>query len=388
MRQWQRIVVLVVVLLSAGTGYGHVPVSSSGGPATSAASSLVTPGTTAITASATSSASQFASPVATPMPRFVSLPPQLAPFNVTLVATDGAPLLSQEQAMKIVTANVPMQACGTYQGKPITVQAWYGYATIGRPTAMGWDQYTRIPLPNGGLAPDHVDNRLVWVLDYGNVPGVIPSICYRCPPPPVTDHNVYAVDAQYRVIVWGASYTYSTTASPATPQPTWPATQPLTAAAAEWRQVVAVNHTAMQPILAPSVLPDGFTSVGDPGNNTQPGLFTIDYAGPGKELMILVGSSSRPAPESLTEVRQVTVRGQPGTLQVVRTVRGVEGLRLWWQEPGHLEPWPKGSPAQASVPYFLWAVGLTQDQLLQFADTMTQISPASSATPSSGTAAP
>ncbi|HET9014243.1 MAG TPA: hypothetical protein VFN57_01515 [Thermomicrobiaceae bacterium] len=280
--------------------------------------------------------------------------------------------------MQIVAAKVPMPAGGTSQGKPITVRAWYGYATIGEPTAMVWDLSIHISLPNGGVL-DHVDNRLVWLLDYGNVPGPVPSICYRCTPPPVTDHDVYAVDAQDRVIVWGASY--SSTAPLPTPQPTWPATQPLSAAAAEWRRVVAINHAAIRPILAPSALPAGFTSVGDPGDNTQPGLFTIDYAGPGKELMIFVGSTYHPAPERLTEVEQITVRGQLGTLQIVRTARGVAGLRLWWWEPGHFEPSPKGGPAQASVPYFLWSVGLTSAELLHLADAMTPISPTSSATP-------
>lgn len=46
----------------------------------------------------------------------------------------------------------------------------------------------------------------MWLLDYGNVPGIVSSVCPGCAPPPVYNHNVYAVSDQTAELLWWGSY--------------------------------------------------------------------------------------------------------------------------------------------------------------------------------------
>ncbi len=126
--------------------------------------------------------------------------------QVSLDSVDDAPLLSVNDAMAIVAQQFPWGSGGVYAGKAVTVQAWYGIAAIGQLGPNGlWGGPSNIPLPSGEILPN-LRGRLMWLLDYGNVPGIVSSVCPGCPPPPVYDHDVYAVDAQTRAVLWLASY--------------------------------------------------------------------------------------------------------------------------------------------------------------------------------------
>jgi hypothetical protein len=126
--------------------------------------------------------------------------------HVYLMEIDDVPLMSVADAMAIVAQQVPWGNGGTFEGKPVTVNAWYGTVSIGNPGPNGtWGGDTNIPLPSGGILPN-LRGRTMWILDYGNVPGMIASVCPGCAPPPVYDHDVYAVDVQSRAVLWWASY--------------------------------------------------------------------------------------------------------------------------------------------------------------------------------------
>lgn len=125
---------------------------------------------------------------------------------VSLIRTADPPLISQREAMEVVAEQFPWGLGGEYEGKPVSVQGWYGIGTIGSPGPTGWWAGDRnIPLPNGEVL-DHVENRSMWLLAYDNVPGIMGSQALYGPPPPIYHHNVYAVDAQTRSIIWFASY--------------------------------------------------------------------------------------------------------------------------------------------------------------------------------------
>lgn len=126
--------------------------------------------------------------------------------HVFIASVAGSPLMTLEESMAIVARLVPWGSGDDYAGKPVTVQAWYGMVAIGNPGPNGaWSGDTNIPLPSGEILPN-LRGRLMWLLDYGNVPGIVSSVCPGCPPPPVYDHDVYAVDAQTRAVLWLASY--------------------------------------------------------------------------------------------------------------------------------------------------------------------------------------
>jgi hypothetical protein len=141
----------------------------------------------------------------------VPIPADIAHHNttgdpVTLRSVTGSPLISQQQAMAIVATQSPWGLGGNWEGKQVTVQAWYGLGSIGYADSRGnWLGSLNIPLPSGQIL-DHIENRPMWLIAYGNVPGIIASACWGCAPPPVYTHDVYAVDAQSRSIIWLASY--------------------------------------------------------------------------------------------------------------------------------------------------------------------------------------
>ena len=64
------------------------------------------------------------------------------------------------------------------------VEATFGLATLGSATEDGsWIGDRNIPLPTGEVL-DHIENRPVWIIDYGNTIGY----SWRF------NHSVYAVD--------------------------------------------------------------------------------------------------------------------------------------------------------------------------------------------------
>jgi hypothetical protein len=124
---------------------------------------------------------------------------------VTLVRTDGLPIITQEQAMQVVTdIGVPWGKGGTWEKGPVNVHALYGLATFGGRGSGGiWQGERNIPLPSGEIL-DHIELRPMWIIDYGNTTFAAGG-CPECPEPPDYNHSVYAVDAETAKvwIVWG-----------------------------------------------------------------------------------------------------------------------------------------------------------------------------------------
>ena len=127
--------------------------------------------------------------------------------HVSIVLISDRPRLPLEAAMGAVAQQVPWGMGGDYVGTPVTIQAWYGTLSVGEAGPNGtWGGPANIPLPSGEKLPN-LRGRLVWLLDYGNVPGIVSSVCPGCAPPPVYNHDVYAVDDETGAVLWWASYT-------------------------------------------------------------------------------------------------------------------------------------------------------------------------------------
>lgn len=134
------------------------------------------------------------------VPPFSGVPIEL-PFNlatrnhtqerVILIGPDGPPLVSQEEAMQTIAQDFPWGLGGEWEGKTVTIDAWYGIGTIG----------------------SEIQERAMWLIDYGNVQGIIGAGCPGCPPPPVYNHNAYAIDAQTGELIWWGSYSDENTTS-------------------------------------------------------------------------------------------------------------------------------------------------------------------------------
>ena len=93
------------------------------------------------------------------------------------------------------------------------------------------------------------------------------------------------------------------------------------------------------------------------------GGFQVEYDGPGKRLSILVAGENAPPVQSAGSTRrQVTLRGQPATLQV-----DDPELWLWWNEPGH---WQNAAGHGDHVAYMLRAEGMTPEEVLTVARSM------------------
>lgn len=134
------------------------------------------------------------------LPKGVSRP-DASSAEITLIATNLPPPISQREAMQAVADyGVPWGLGGQYQGKTVTVTAWFGLATLGRPGAAGkpWVGRRNIPLKNSDVL-DHIENWPMWIIDYGN------TVAYGggtpAQPAPVYNHTVYLVDAQTRTVV-------------------------------------------------------------------------------------------------------------------------------------------------------------------------------------------
>lgn len=140
-------------------------------------------------------------PEATPETGEVITLPASRAGELTLVDTGATPLISQEQAMQAVAdLGVPWGLGGRWQGKPVTVSAAHGLATFGRPGENGkpWVGDRNILLPNGKRL-DHIEDRPMWIIDYGNTIGYGGG-CPECPPA-IFDHTVYAVDTQTEAVL-------------------------------------------------------------------------------------------------------------------------------------------------------------------------------------------
>lgn len=118
--------------------------------------------------------------------------------DLTLVPVTVAPLISKAEALQIVRDKIPAPV--VHNNDPVV--AMYGLATFGKPGEVGkpWLGDRNIPLPTGEVL-DHIENRPMWILDFGNIPGGISSRADSG-----HNHVVYAVDAQTRAILLIWSY--------------------------------------------------------------------------------------------------------------------------------------------------------------------------------------
>lgn len=170
------------------------------------------PGSAAIVAGRQAPVGTVALAVITPSPPTpavgarITLPdgitrPDAPEVEIALVVAGQPPLIAQREAMQAVAdTGVPWGLGGQYAGKAVTVTAWYGLGTVGRPGDAGkpWVGRRNIPLKDGTIL-DHIKTRAMWVIDYGN------TVAYGAgapsKPAPTYDHTVYLVDAQTRTVL-------------------------------------------------------------------------------------------------------------------------------------------------------------------------------------------
>ncbi len=85
------------------------------------------------------------------------------------------------------------------------MQAYYGLATQGRPgiNGLAWEGDLNIPLPNG-VTLNHIEQRAMWLIDYGNTQ-FGDSVGAYATSPPEKNHAVYLVDDATGsvLLVWG-----------------------------------------------------------------------------------------------------------------------------------------------------------------------------------------
>lgn len=158
--------------------------------------------------------SAMPSPVATPAVGEIIPLPSSTSGGLTLVQTDKVPAFSQEEAMQIVhDLGIPFAFGGDWEGLQVTVSATYGIGTLGHPgpPSMPWVGDRYFPLPGTDVVLDHIENRPMWILDYGNVRAGGSQAEFR--------HAVYAVDEETRSVlkIWFYDVIESTIEIPEAP---------------------------------------------------------------------------------------------------------------------------------------------------------------------------
>jgi hypothetical protein len=119
----------------------------------------------------------------------------------------------------VYNLGLPFAFGGTFNGKTVSLTATYGLATFGKRNQNGlWEGSVNIPIQtcnaDGKCNPtgkylDHIENRPVWILDYGNTEwpaSARPCATSLCPTPTVYNHSVYAVDAITGAPLFGWPY--------------------------------------------------------------------------------------------------------------------------------------------------------------------------------------
>ncbi len=145
---------------------------------------------------------------------------------IKVLRTLDLPLISLQQARTAVYNNGMSWALGgTQNGKTVTLTAVYGLVTLGAPNTngngKGWLGPQNIDLPtcstdgkctSTGIILNHIENRPMWVLDYGNTDFPAPGpacLTTPCPTPQIFNHSVYTVDGQTGAIFTIDFYTAS-----------------------------------------------------------------------------------------------------------------------------------------------------------------------------------
>lgn len=140
--------------------------------------------------------------------------PVSTPGGLTLIQTGKAPSFSQQEAMQIVhDFGIPFALGGDWEGLQVTVSAAYGLGTFGHPgpSSMPWVGLQHVPLKGTDVVLDHIENRPMWILDYGNVRAGGSRAEFR--------HAVYAVDEETRSVltIWFYDVIESSIVTPEVP---------------------------------------------------------------------------------------------------------------------------------------------------------------------------
>jgi hypothetical protein len=152
----------------------------------------------------------------------------LAPFEVhvpiSVLSTLETPIASLQKARTAVFNDGMSWALGgTFNGKIVTLTAVFGLVTLGAPNnggnKQGWLGPQNINIPtcssDGKCIPSdttlaHIENRPMWVLDFGNTDQpAAGQACFTtpCPTPQIFNHSVYTIDDQSGAIITIDFYT-------------------------------------------------------------------------------------------------------------------------------------------------------------------------------------
>jgi hypothetical protein len=194
-RQWVEFVVLgvIAILLLAGWVVLRAP-SHAKSPA--AMNSTPLPSIEASRQPGLLDSATAASANATPGPSVTPVPAASASGELTLTPDPNAPVFSQQEAMQVVSNfGIPFALGGAYQGQVVSLAASYGIGTFGHPGGPGqpWIGDVNIPLKGTSTVLDHIENRPMWILDYGNIVAYGSQATFN--------HAVYAVDIQTRSVL-------------------------------------------------------------------------------------------------------------------------------------------------------------------------------------------
>ena len=166
-------------------------------------------------------------------------------------------------------------------------------------------------------------------------------------------------------------------------------TRPVGDDAEIWAEVLRATAGNVSPVLRPAVLSQGLDTVWldvlDAPSDAH--SFVVGYSGRGKLLHIGVGLFNPPPVGPGGSQKPVQMRGLPCTsekgkqcvLQVGDSANRKSGVSLWWNEPGTWIAEPGGA-AQDSLFYLTWSEGISEQEVIDFAESMR---PASAPTPAS-----
>lgn len=143
-------------------------------------------------------------------------------------------------------------------------------------------------------------------------------------------------------------------------------TVPVAQADDVWNGVRDGVKQSVSPVLRPGALPPELRQM--EARNIGQGTFEVvysQYSDSGKRLQIGVYPYQLPPPDPRGTRAQVTVRGQPATLQV-NDPKNDGRVWLSWEEPGNWQP-PGEKVARDKVFYLIYAEGLTAEEVQQIA---------------------
>jgi hypothetical protein len=132
-----------------------------------------------------------------------------------------------------------------------------------------------------------------------------------------------------------------------------------------WRRIAAETEASLRPLLRPPSPPAGLETVlSTPGaEDGNRGFFSVEYAGPGKLLVITAGLLSRPPGFEPGHQDQVTVRGQAGVLAVGDDRDPHVSSWVYWEEPGMWRP-EGAESVRPRVMYLVRGQGMSPKELL------------------------